>query len=224
MGRDGRARLDLDGPADAFEVHVEARVPRSELSDAEARTRAEFVERLDDDGCQNRLVVLAPHGGFIESRTDHQAERIFAAFGTGNVSAWRCKGFAPDGALRRFHITSSDLHESSFPLLATIAPRNFLHAVSFHGFTGEGVLIGGGAPPFIKEKVAQALEDVLVGEVPVRIADASDGFDGDNPRNIVNRLTAGGKGGVQIEQSRVARDKYWKEVADAVAGVYRRIC
>ena len=224
MGRDGRARLDLDGPADAFDVHIEARVPHSELSDAEARRRSEFVERLDDDGCQNRLVVLAPHGGFIESRTDQQAERLFAALGTGNVSAWRCKGFAPEGAFRRFHITASDLHESSFPLLATIAPRNFLHAVAFHGFTAEGVLIGGGAPPFIKEKVAQALEDVLAGEIQVRIADDSDGFDGDNPSNIVNRLTAGGKGGVQIEQSRGARDKYWKEIADAVAGAYRRIC
>jgi len=193
------------------------------LSDAEARRRGEFVERLDDGG-QNRLVVLAPHGGFIESKTDQQAERLFAALGTGNVSAWRCKGFAPEGALRRFHITSSDLHDSSFPLLATIAPRNFLHAVAFHGFTADGVLIGGGAPPFIKETIAQALEDVLAGEVPVRIADDSDGFDGDNPCNIVNRLTAGGKGGVQIEQSRVARDKYWKVIADAVAGVYRRIC
>ena len=58
----------------------------------------------------------------------------------------------------------------------------------------------------------------------MRIAKDSDDFDGDNPRNIVNRLTAGGKGGVQIEQSRLARDKYWKEIADAVAGVYRRIC
>ena len=58
----------------------------------------------------------------------------------------------------------------------------------------------------------------------MRIANNSDDFDGDNPRNIVNRLTAEGKGGVQIEQSRLARDKYWKEIADAVAGVYRRIC
>ncbi len=65
---------------------------------------------------------------------------------------------------------------------------------------------------------------MLAGEIPVRIANNSDDFDGDNPRNIVNRLTAGGKGGVQIEQSRLARDKYWKEIADAVAGVYRRIC
>ena len=135
------------------------------------------------------------------------------------------QGFATEGAFRRFHITSSDLHESSFPLLAAIASRNFLHAVAFHGFTALGVLIGGGAPPFIKEKLAQALEGVLAGEIPVRIANDSDDFDGDNPRNIVNRLTAGAKGGVcRIEHSRFARDKYWKEIADAVAGVYRRIC
>ena len=224
MGRDGRGRLDLDGPADAFEVHVEARVPHSEFSDAEARRRSEFVERLDDDGCQNRLVVLAPHGGFIESRTDQQAERLFTAPGDGQRQRLAVQGFR---AGRRLQALSHHVIRSArfqFPLLATIAPRNFLHAVAFHGFTAEGVLIGGGAPPFVKEKVAQALEDLLAGEMPVRIADDSDGFDGDNPCNIVNRLTAGGKGGVQIEQSRIARDKYWKEIADAVAGVYRRIC
>jgi len=224
MGRDGRERLDPDGPADAFEVRVEARVPHPEYSDAEARQHSEFVERLDDECHQGRLVILAPHGGSIEPGTDQQAERVLAALGNDIAGAWRCKGFATEGAFRRFHITSSDLHESSFPLLATIASRNFLHAVAFHGFTAQGILIGGGAPPFIKEKLAQALEGVLAGEIPVRIANDSDDFDGDNPRNIVNRLTAGGKGGVQIEQSRLARDKYWKEIADAVAGVYHRIC
>jgi len=185
---------------------------------------AAFLPHLARQCHQGRLVILAPHGGSIEPGTDQQAERVLAALGNDIAGAWRCKGFATEGAFRRFHITSSDLHESSFPLLATIASRNFLHAVAFHGFTAQGILIGGGAPPFIKEKLAQALEGVLAGEIPVRIANDSDDFDGDNPRNIVNRLTAGGKGGVQIEQSRLARDKYWKEIADAVAGVYHRIC
>ena len=38
MGRAARERLDQDGPADAFEVHVEARVPHPDYSDAEARS------------------------------------------------------------------------------------------------------------------------------------------------------------------------------------------
>lgn len=39
-------------------------------------------------------------------------------------------------------------------------------------------------------------------------------------RNIVNRLTAGGVGGIQIEQSFSAREGYGRAIADAVAGVY----
>ena len=54
----------------------------------------------------------------------------------------------------------------------------------------------------------------------MRVADASEHYDGDNARNIVNRLTAGGANGVQIEQSLEARDGFWKAIADAVASVY----
>ena len=45
-------------------------------------------------------------------------------------------------------------------------------------------------------------------------------YDGDSVRNIVNRLTAGGANGVQIEQSIEARNGFWKVIADAVASVY----
>jgi hypothetical protein len=47
-------------------------------------------------------------------------------------------------------------------------------------------------------------------------------FGGDDPRNIVNRLTAGGANGIQIEQSLAARSGSWAAIADAVAEVYRR--
>ena len=39
--------------------------------------------------------------------------------------------------------------------------------------------------------------------------------------NIVNRITAGGHNGVQLEQSEEARDGFWKQIAGAVACVYR---
>ena len=55
----------------------------------------------------------------------------------------------------------------------------------------------------------------------MRIAGPSENYDGDSARNIVNRLTAGGANGVQIEQSLDARNGFWKPIADAVASVYR---
>ena len=57
--------------------------------------------------------------------------------------------------------------------------------------------------PFIvgRESSVKALEVALAGShIRVRIAEASDHYDGDSANNIVNRLTAGGANGVQIEQ------------------------
>ena len=49
-------------------------------------------------------------------------------------TCWRCRGYkAPEGAgaSTRWHITSTDIHEASFPLLNTIISRVFGNAVSF---------------------------------------------------------------------------------------------
>jgi hypothetical protein len=54
----------------------------------------------------------------------------------------------------------------------------------------------------------------------VRITTPDDKFGGDNKRNIVNRLTAGGRNGIQIEQKKGPREKYALTIADAVAKVY----
>jgi phage replication-related protein YjqB (UPF0714/DUF867 family) len=221
MGRAGRERL---GPGDEFDVTIDPQVPHPTLSDEEARTGSEFVERLEDDGCQRALVVLAPHGGSIERDTDRQAERVQSLLGGAHASAWTCKGFkAGGGAFERWHITSTDIDDESFPLLNTIAGRGFARAVAFHGFSEEDVLIGGAAPAALKEEVAAAVERALAGSgIAVRIAEPSDGFGGDSPKNIVNRLTASGADGVQIEQSSEARNRFWQPIADAVAAVVRR--
>jgi phage replication-related protein YjqB (UPF0714/DUF867 family) len=220
MALPGRLRL---GTADEFDASVDTQVPRSTLSDAEARDQSEFVERLDDDGRQRGLVVLAPHGGFIERLTDRQAERVGALLDGDCVSVWRCKGFkAGGGAFERWHITSTDIHEASFPLLRTIICRGFAHAVAFHGFSEADVLIGGAAPLTLKQEIEAAIEDALAGSgILVRIAEPSENFGGDSPKNIVNRLTAGGANGVQIEQPEEARQGFWRAIADAVAAVYR---
>lgn len=221
MALPARERL---GTPDEFAAVVDTQVPHPTLSDEEALACSEFVERLDDDGRQRSLVVLAPHGGMIERHTDDQAERVISLLGAGFVSAWRCKGFQTGGgAFARWHITSTDICEASFPLLRTIRQRGFAHAVAFHGFSEAGVLVGGGAPLAFKVKIAKALAHALAGSsIHVRIADPSDQSDGDNPRNIVNRLTACGTNGVQIEQSIEARERFWETIADTVASVYQR--
>ncbi len=220
MGTAGRRRL---GTSAGFDALVDADVPHhGSLSDAEAKRRAEFVERLTDAGGQRRLIAIAPHGGQIEPLTDLQAERLRAALGSERASAWRCKGFDGGGrAHDRWHITSTDIHPASFPRLHRVIGRKFTFAVAFHGFGGTGVLIGGAAPQALKAEIERAIERVLSGaDGPVRIAASGDDLGGTNPRNIVNRLTADGTGGIHIEQSRRVRDRHWRAVTDAVADVF----
>ena len=168
-------------------------------------------------------MALAPHGGMIEQFTDSQAERVAALVGSTHASVWRCRGFSEEhGAARLWHITASELSDESFPLLKKISHRGFApHAVAFHGFKETGVLVGGRAPRPLKQEMVAALHCALRGTgIEVRPAGRSDRLDGDNPNNIVNRLTAGGRNGVQIEQSLEARASFWERIAEAVASVY----
>jgi phage replication-related protein YjqB (UPF0714/DUF867 family) len=220
MGREGRQRLGTD---ETFTAVVDSAVPRSDLTDAEAEALGELVERLGDDGAHRGLIAIAPHGGEIERHTDIQAERVALRLARHGVSTWCCKGFgaAVSGAFERFHITSTDLDPAAFPGLATVIDRRFRYAVAFHGFRDEEVLIGGGASFRLKAEIASAVEDALAGTgIRVRIAGPDDVFGGDSPRNIVQRLTADGCGGVHVEQSLRARTGHALDIADAVAGVF----
>jgi phage replication-related protein YjqB (UPF0714/DUF867 family) len=219
MGETGRKRL---GTINEFVGTLDSQVPHRTFSDTEAAAHNEFVERLEDNGTHKGLVVIAPHGGDIERHTDQQAERVASRLSRKGVSSWRCKGWKREGgAFDRWHITSTDLHEASFPCLNSIISRGFTYAVSFHGFDDPDILIGGASTDFLKQQVKTAIEAAIAGSgITVRIASAEEGFGGDNPQNIVNRLTADGANGIQIEQSLHARLKHWRDIADAVADVY----
>jgi phage replication-related protein YjqB (UPF0714/DUF867 family) len=220
MGAGGRGRL---GTSDEFAAILSSQVPDPTLTEAEAEAKSEFVERLRDNGIHKGLVVIAPHGGQIELYTDDQAERVAEVLASKGVSSWRCKGWKQSGdAHERWHITSTDIHPASFPKLGRIISRGFRYAVAFHGFGGSGVLIGGGAPYSLKREIELAIERAVVGSgLWVRIAQPGDDLGGSSSRNVVNRLTAGGANGVQIEQSFSARKYHAEAIADAVAGVYR---
>lgn len=68
-------------------------------------------------------------------------------------------------------------------------------------------------------KVRQAIQGAVKGSgVVVSLAEGG-AIGGASPKNIVNRITRGGQGGVQIEQSMKARAAYAAPIALAVAGV-----
>src|SRR5262245_34720365 len=149
MGKGGRARL---GMSEVFAARVCASVPHPTFSDADAKATGEFVERLNDDGRHSGLIVIAPHGGDIEPYTAEQADRVVSQLSGKSISSWLCKGWSPrkgGTAFERWHITSSDIHEASFPLLQKVIGRGYAHAVSFHCFDNDAqkILIGGAGPP-----------------------------------------------------------------------------
>jgi phage replication-related protein YjqB (UPF0714/DUF867 family) len=221
MGQAGRERL---GTPDELDGVIDSQVPHPTLSDAEAEEFGEFVERLRDDGRSTTLIAIGPHGGDIERHTDQQAERVASRLAAHRASSWICKGYKPGGsAFDSWHVTSDDIDPRSFPLLGSVTSRGFTDAIGFHGFDEPLILVGGLAPTALKEEIRAAIADAVGPGVMVRVATPDDPFNGESPRNIVNRLTAGGANGIQIEQSPLARSgNNWAAVADAVAAVYDR--
>jgi phage replication-related protein YjqB (UPF0714/DUF867 family) len=198
---------------------VEAQVITEGLSDGQAEKCSEFVERLTDNGVNQRLVVIAPHGGNIEKFTDLQADYV-REHSSDHVSEWICKGFKKGGgAYDRWHITSTNISENSFPKLKTIMGRHFEYSIAFHGWTKNYICIGGSESAVgLKQEIKAAIEGAILGSgIEVRDSGCED-FDGDNEHNIVNRL---GTHGIQIEQSEKARESYYKHIAEAVAKVMR---
>ncbi len=216
MGSKARDRL---GTKNSFSGSMSRPVPRAGISDEQAEASSEFVERVVDDGNHDGLVIIAPHGGQIEPGVCRQAEVATAAL---SCSSWICKGFkSGGGAYTRWHITSTKVNPRSFPGLGVVANRGFAYAVSFHGQSADGILIGGAAPKELKEMLKAAIEDTLSSNsIDVTIAKKGDHNAGMSKENVVNWLTAGGLGGIQIEQSMKVRKDHWEEVVEAVVNVY----
>jgi phage replication-related protein YjqB (UPF0714/DUF867 family) len=222
MGSAARQKLEAMDAVIGVDLFVGSNILRSDLSDEQAEAQSEFVERLDDNGFHTGLVALAPHGGGIEWWTDQQAEQVAAKLNSKGASSWRCKGWYQNGnAHDRWHIDASRISRHSFPLLDSIADRGFTYSVCFHGLSDDGILIGGLASDQIKLDIRDAIIGAIDDKsIDVIITGINDPHNGDSPANIVNWMTTNGAGGIQIEQSAIARSNYWLHIADAVASVF----
>ena len=223
----GRGRIEL-GPA-AFDrwqdrIAVGVADPLDAVVSRTILDPVRFTEQLTPN-TGAALVVIAPHGGLIEEHTDAQAEQVAAAVrGAGRgVASWVCRGQGFDGvgAAVRWHITSTDICERSFPQLRTIMGRRFDRAVAFHGFAGvagrEEVLIGGRGSSALKDAIKLEIETRAPG-IAVTLGDPQLG--GNSIHNIVNRLAT--TDCIQIEQSWAARDRHRQAIADAVGAAILR--
>ncbi len=220
MALDGRQRLDM---SDSFDGCVELTVIRNDLTEAQCRLNNEYGEFLEDDGSQTEVVFTAPHGGVIESYTDEQAEwaqvRV-ATYHNKDASSWTCKGWQSEiGAFDAWHITSTEINPDQYTELGSIASRGFEYAVSFHGYSGSDILVGGGADTTLKNEVKAAIEDAVDEAFTVTVVSSGE-YAGISPDNFVNWLTSSGDNGIQIEQPYSARSGYGQDIAEAVADVF----
>jgi phage replication-related protein YjqB (UPF0714/DUF867 family) len=221
MGLFGRHKLGTPDPLTDVSLYVGGDILRSDLSDAQAQSQNELVERLTDDGLHTGLIALAAHGGAIEPWTDQQAEHIERQLASKRISCWRCKGWSTKGAFDRWHIEATSISRNSFPLLDSIGDRGFSYSVSLHGMSSKGVLIGGLGPEQLKQDLQAAIIATIADpSIDVSIAGPNDAKNGNDPANLVNWLTSNGAGGIQIEQSMVARSLYWQQIAEAIASVF----
>ena len=208
---------------------VKAQVAAEGLTDKQAETYGEFIEQLSDYGQNQKLVVIAPHGGEIEKNTDKQAEIVGNQCSSEDVSLWICKGFdkGDKSAYERWHITSTEISEKSFPKLNTIFGRKFEYSIAFHGWTNYNICVGGRKNKTV-DKLKVELKDAIQytlreqgSNIQVNVSGCPEcpkAFNGDSEDNIVNRL---GTNGIQIEQSKMAREKYHEYIAKAVADTIR---
>ena len=218
-GQAGRERLGTT-------VEIKAVVHATVVDTAPPPSGARFFEMAENNGRQTYLIAVAPHGGAIEERTDEEAEIVKRELVSSGypASAWICKGYGDDvkKAFDRWHITSTDLHPASFPLLQTLITRRFRYGVAFHGFSKQpseaDVYIGGRASQNLKRAIKNEL-DALNLPLEIRIATTADNpkFQACDSNNLINRIAIHG---IQLEQSTEART-FHEDIARAIVIVYR---
>ena len=121
------------------------------------------------------------------------------------------------GAHERWHITSTDIHPTSFPKLGRVISRDFGYAVAFHGFGREGILVGGAAANSLKREVTDAIGRAVAGcGIAMSIAQPGDELGG----SIRATSSTGSPPAGQIEQGSAAREGHWQAIGDPVADVY----
>lgn len=233
------ADADSDGLLDGVTANAYCSpVSRSVLTTTSTTTTNHYTENDGFSGSfrettvrkgDSRFALIVPHGGAIETKTSDQIAPFVATLEASPygipVNSWRAEGqWSDDQTSKRWHITSTNTSEQSFPALAALldqtwfdATHPFRRTLSFHGFSSDeaDIIVGGGTDLNAKCLVATRIKaETGMGPVAVRIyhddqiIDIEDntnrtvcrkGLDGDSDRNIINRLAA--DGGIQIEQS-----------------------
>jgi phage replication-related protein YjqB (UPF0714/DUF867 family) len=216
LSKCAREKLEQTAP---FDTYIAPTIPHATHTYTDAWEHNDITESLWDTG-QDTLLCAAPHAGNIESNTAQAAAILRKQLGPTHASLWALHGFGPN-AFDRWHITSTNITPTSYPKLATIATRQFTHAISFHVYNGHEILIGGLAPRDERDDLATTITDAIDDARPV-ITDHDDGkYMATSDQNLVNWLTHDNRSGIQIEMPSLIAQRYRKRLARATASHYQ---
>jgi phage replication-related protein YjqB (UPF0714/DUF867 family) len=135
----------------------------TEPNNASSKHFRECVEIRGDD----RLAVLVPHGGAIETSISDQLGALLTELEDYGYepSVWESAGQWGGGStFQRWHVTSTQFSTASFPGLGDlVASGTYQYAVGLHGFseTEMGVVLGGRSSRQVKCFLVSAIEDWL---------------------------------------------------------------
>jgi phage replication-related protein YjqB (UPF0714/DUF867 family) len=158
---------------------------------AAAHKEGKDFDRIIQPQSSSAIVVIAPHGGRIEPRTDEIAREI-----AGDDFSLYCFRSRMRSAEANLHITS---HRFDDPDCVNLVSKH-KWAVAIHGcgFDGERVLLGGLDRVLISELAKHLVSSGIRAEVTGHKYPAIE------PNNICNRTLT--SGGVQFELSRKFRE------------------
>jgi phage replication-related protein YjqB (UPF0714/DUF867 family) len=187
-----------------------------------------FLRETARNMTDNRLALLVPHGGAIETDTSRQIEPFRQVLETTYgvpVNFWNVEGeWRENQTFFRWHATTTALTGDAFaglrqmldqPQFDPAGDKAFRYALALHGFDSGmlHLIVGGRADRNARCLVADTIRDaVLAADSTLTglIVDVPNGgggsghLDGDSEDNLVNRLAA--EGGIQLEQSKGLRD------------------
>lgn len=203
--------------------------PSTGVTDLEAQTEGLLYEVLDDDGVNDDVLIIAPHGGGIETNTDDLADELKIALeGAGRtVSTWYCRGYSitpGQTSYDKWHVTSVSINPVRFPMLNGIMSRDFAVVLGIHGQgTSNRIDVGGNlAIDSTLDAIVTALDaETDLNDQTIAKTESS-GLEGQSARNIGNQLCPTSDHYVQLELGPEVRGSGTKRTAvvNAVTSIY----
>lgn len=197
--------------------------------DATAQAEGLFYEVLDDDGVNTDVLIIAPHGGGIETNTDELATELKAALegAARTVSVWYGMGYSitpGQTGYDKWHVTSVSINPVRFPMLNSIMARDFAVVLGIHGqSTSNRIDVGGNsAVDSTQDAVVAALDaETDLNDQTIAKTESS-GLEGQSARNIGNRLCPTSDHYIQFELGPEVRASGTKRTAvvNAIVSIY----